>query len=53
MIYKATFIKLNSKDSDFHGFEWVLKIIDVKSYFAYSAIKIENDLVVGTDGHRQ
>ncbi len=51
--YKTTLINLTHKDPDLHGFKWVLKIL-TREMFAFSLdiIKIEKDLVVGTDSHR-
>ena len=52
-IYKTTLITLVHQDLDFHGFKWVLKAITRKmSSFKLDVIKIENDLIVATDGHR-
>ena len=51
--YKTTLINLAFKDPDFHGFKWVLKVLTREmSSFKLDVLKIENDLIVSTDGHR-
>ena len=52
-IYKTTLINLAHKDPDFYGFKWVLKAITREmSSFKLDVLKIEEDLIVATDGHR-
>jgi len=51
--YKTTLINLVYTDIDFNGFKWILKVLTRESrQRVYSIIKIEKDLIVGTDGHR-
>jgi hypothetical protein len=53
MFYNTTLIDLIYKNLDFQGFKWVLKAISREpSLKIYDVIKIQQDLVVGTDGHR-
>ena len=51
-MYKTTLINLYYADPDFHGFKWVLKVITKNSSLNLNVLKIENDLIVSTDGHR-
>ncbi len=52
-IYKTTLINLHYKDPDFYGFKWVLKATTKEnSSFKLNVIKIEQELIVATDGHR-
>ena len=52
-IYKTTLINLAHKDPDFYGFKFVLKAVTKENAsFKLNVIKIEQELIVATDGHR-